>query len=76
MQMIEMLFFSLLPGYHVVNVDLYLVMNHVTEQGYHSTMICCVSVFQPKRHNLVTESPPMGDKGSFSMSSYAILIWL
>ena len=57
--MIKVLFFSLTPDYHIVNIDLYLVMDHIMEQCYHSMLIGCPSIVQPKWHKLVAESAPL-----------------
>ena len=62
--MVKMFLFSMESSYHIVDVDLYLVMNHVMEQSYHNTLICCTDVLQTKRHNLVTESASLCDEGS------------
>src|ERR1044072_2538924 len=62
--MIEMFFFSLWSSYHAVDVDLYLVMNHVMKQCYHSTLISGVCVLQSERHNLITESAPLCNESS------------
>src|ERR1044072_7858208 len=62
--MIKMLFFGLWSSYHVVDVDLYLVMDHVMKQCHHSTLISGACVLQSKRHNLVAESAPLCNKSS------------
>ena len=61
--MIKVLFLSLRPDYHIINIDLYLVVNHIVEQGYHNTLIGCPNVLQPKWHNLVTKSSPLCNEG-------------
>ena len=62
--MVKIFLFSLRYRYHVVNINLYLVMDHVMEQIYHSTLICHSGVLQTERHNLVTESASLCDKSS------------
>src|ERR1044072_4285573 len=62
--MIKVLFLCLRSSYHVVDIDLYLVMNHVMKQCYHSTLISGSCVLQSEWHNLVTESTPLCNKGS------------
>src|ERR1043165_649700 len=59
-----MFFFCLRSSYHVVNVDLYLVMNHVMKQCHHGTLISGACVLQSERHNLVVESTPLCNKSS------------
>ena len=61
--MIKMFLFGLRPGYHIININLYLVVNHVMEQGDHGSLISCPNILQPKRHHLVTESTPLCDEG-------------
>src|ERR1044072_1545120 len=62
--MIMMFFFCLRSSYHVVDVDLYLVMNHVVKQCHHSTLVSGACVLQSERHNLVTESTPLCNESS------------
>src|ERR1051325_5193912 len=62
--MIKMLFFILWSSYHVVDVDLYLVMNHVMKQSHHGTLICGANVLQPERHDLVAECAPLCNENS------------
>src|ERR1051325_11298762 len=62
--MIKMLFLCLRPSYHVVDIDLYLVMNHVMEQCHHSALISGACVLQSERHDLVAESTPLCNKSS------------
>src|ERR1043165_1298093 len=59
-----MFFFCLRSSYHVVNVVLYLVMNHVMKQCHHGTLVSGACVLQSERHNLVTESAPLCTKTS------------
>ena len=61
--MIKMFFLSLRHGYHVTDLNLYLMVNHVMEQSYHSLLISCPSILQPKRHHLVAESASLCNKG-------------
>ena len=58
-----MFFFKLRHGYHVVDVNLYLMMDHAMEQSYHGLLISFPSVLQPKRHHFVAESPSLCDEG-------------
>src|ERR1051325_2905279 len=62
--MIKMLFFCVGSSYHVVDVDLYLVMNHVMEQCHHGTLISGACVLQSERHNLIIESAPLCNESS------------
>src|ERR1051325_3547865 len=62
--MIKMLFFCVGSSYHVVDVDIYLVMNHVMEQCHHGTLISGACVLQSELHNLIAESAPLCNKSS------------
>ena len=63
--MVKMFLFNLRSGYHVIHVDLYLVMDHIVKQSYHGTLIGCPDILQPKWHNFVTERAPLCDEGCF-----------
>ena len=49
---------------HVIHVNLYLVMNHVMEEGDHGSLISGSCVLQTKRHDIVHEGSPMCDESS------------
>ena len=53
--MVKMFFFSLRSGYHVINISLDLVMNHIVEQSDHDALISFPDILQPERHHLVIE---------------------
>ena len=61
--MINVIFLSLGPGYHVININLDLVVNHIVEQRDHGTLISFPRILQPKRLYLVTESAPLCNEG-------------
>ena len=60
-----MFFFIMISDYHVVNVNLYLVVYHVMEKKLPWHAISCTDILQTKRHNLVAESSPLCDEGYF-----------
>ena len=61
--MIKVFFLGLGLGYHVININLYLMVDHIMEQSYHGSLISCPSILQPKRHHLVTEGAPLCNEG-------------
>src|SRR3954468_7046161 len=54
----EVFLFSVRFCDHIIHIHFYFLVNHIMEQGYHCTLICCPCVFQTERHYLVTKSPP------------------
>ena len=44
---------------HVIHVNLDLMMNHVMEQGDHSSLINGPRIFQTERHDVVHKDSPM-----------------
>ena len=63
LEMIKVLFLSLRPGYHIINIHFDLVVNHIMEQSDHGSLISCPSILLPKRHHLVAEGAPLYNEG-------------
>ena len=61
--MIKVIFLSLRPDYHIINIDFDLVVNHIMEQSDHGAPISFPSVLQPERNYFVAEGAPLCDKG-------------
>ena len=49
--------------YHVININLDLMLNHIVEQSDHGSLIDYPNILQPKRHHLVTEGTTLYDEG-------------
>ena len=49
---------------YVIHVNLYLMMNHVVEEGDHGSLISGSCVLQTEGHDIIHEGSPMCDKSS------------
>lgn len=54
-----MVLMSLRLGNHIVHIYLHFFMHHIMEQGDHGPLISDSSIFQPKRHDIISIGPPM-----------------
>ena len=48
-----MIIFTLGFCYHVVHIYFDLLVHHVMEQRHHCSLVRCLGILQPKRHDLV-----------------------
>ena len=49
---------------HVIYINLYLMMNHVVEEGDHGSLISGSCVLQTEGHDIIHEGSPMCDESS------------